>query len=117
MLLRNIRRLCGERSVSIAKLERETGIGNGTVARWDISSPSIDKVQRVAEYFGVTVDELLKKQGGMYMAQKNATPTKEQKAVMEKRGLKSAFWVVIRETPHSLIVKQRITGEFRVIEK
>ena len=51
------------------------------------------------------------------MAQKNATPTREQKAVMEKRGLKPAFWVVVNETPHSLIVKQRITGEFRVIDK
>lgn len=51
------------------------------------------------------------------MAQKNATPTKEQKAVMEKRGLKPAFWVVVNETPRSLIVKQRITGEFKVIDK
>lgn len=51
------------------------------------------------------------------MAQKNATPTREQKAIMEKRGLKSAFWVVVNETPMSLIVKQRITGEFKVIAK
>ena len=51
------------------------------------------------------------------MAQKNATPTKEQKAVMEKRGLKPAFWAVVNETPRSLIVKQRVTGEFKVIDK
>lgn len=51
------------------------------------------------------------------MAQKNATPTKEQKAVMEKRGLKPAFWVVVNETPRSLIIKQRVTGEFKVIDK
>ena len=51
------------------------------------------------------------------MAQKNATPTKEQKAAMEKRGLKPAFWVVVNETPRSLIVKQRVTGEFKVIDK
>ena len=51
------------------------------------------------------------------MEQKNATPTKEQKAVMEKRGLKPAFWVVVQDLPRSMIVKQRITGEFRVIDK
>lgn len=62
MLLKNIRRLCSEKSVAIAKLERETGIGNGTIGRWDISSPSIENVQKVAEYFGVTVDELIKKE-------------------------------------------------------
>lgn len=60
MLLKNIRRLCSEKQVSIAKLEREAGIGNGTIGRWDVSSPSIDNVQKVAEYFGVTVDELIR---------------------------------------------------------
>lgn len=59
MLLTNIRRLCNKKSVSIAKLERETGIGNGTISRWDTSSPSIENVQKVAEFFGVSVDELL----------------------------------------------------------
>ena len=51
------------------------------------------------------------------MAQKNATPTREQKAVLEKRGLNPLCWVVVNETPRSLIIKQRITGEFRVIDK
>ena len=59
MLLANIRRLCSKKMVSIAKLERETGIGNGTISRWDTSSPSIENVQKVAEYFGVSVDDLL----------------------------------------------------------
>lgn len=59
MILENIRRLCSKKPVSIAKLERETGISNGTIARWDTSSPTVENVQKVAEYFGVTVDELL----------------------------------------------------------
>ena len=59
MLLENIRRLCSQKPVSIAKLERETGIGNGTISRWDTSSPSIENVQKVADYFGVTVNDLL----------------------------------------------------------
>jgi len=59
MLLTNIRRLCSQKPVSIAKLERETGIGNGTISRWDISSPSVENVQKVAEYFGISIGELL----------------------------------------------------------
>ena len=59
MLLENIRRLCSKKPVSIAKLERATGIGNGTIRRWDKSSPSIENVQKVADYFGVTVNDLL----------------------------------------------------------
>jgi len=59
MLLTNIRRLCSQKPVSIAKLERETGIGNGTISRWDTSSPSVENVQKVAEYFGISIGELL----------------------------------------------------------
>ena len=51
------------------------------------------------------------------MAQKNATPTKEQARVIRKNGLAPALWVVIKDFPHSLIIKGRITGEFRVIDK
>ena len=59
MLLKNIARLCDQKGISIARLERETGISNGTVGRWNTSSPSVDNVRKVADYFGVTIDELL----------------------------------------------------------
>lgn len=60
MILENIKRLCNQKPVSIAKLERATGISNGTISRWDISSPTVENLQKVANYFGCTVDDLLK---------------------------------------------------------
>ena len=51
------------------------------------------------------------------MAQKNATPTREQAHVLHKHGLNPAFWVVVQDFPNSLIIKQRVTGEFKVINK
>ena len=51
------------------------------------------------------------------MAQKNAMPTKEQKAFLERNGLKAACWVVVKDLPNSMIVKHRITGEFKVLDK
>lgn len=59
MIYKNIAALCKEKGISIAKLERETGIGNGTISRWGISSPSVENVRKVAEYFGTTVDALI----------------------------------------------------------
>lgn len=59
MLLKNITRLCKEKGVSIARLERESGIGNGTIGRWDRASPTLENVLKVAEYLGTTVDALL----------------------------------------------------------
>ena len=60
MIFTNISRLCKKAGVSIAKLERETGLGNATVRNCSVSSPTVDKLKLVADYFGVTVDELLR---------------------------------------------------------
>lgn len=51
------------------------------------------------------------------MAQKNAIPTKEQAEAMKKIGMNPMFWVVIRDLHKSMIVKNRLTGEFKVLEK
>lgn len=58
-MVENIRRLCAARGITFAELERETNIGNGIIARWQNSSPRVDTLKKVADYFGVTVDELL----------------------------------------------------------
>lgn len=59
MLLENITQLCKKRGISIAKLEREVGIGNGTIGKWGKSSPTVDSLKKVADHFGVSVDALL----------------------------------------------------------
>jgi Helix-turn-helix. len=60
-LLENIQFLCKERDISIPRLEKELGLGNGAIYKWEKSSPSIDKLQKVAEYFNVSIDYLLGK--------------------------------------------------------
>lgn len=59
MLLDNIRRLAKKAGVSMAEVEAKAGLGKKTIWRWTTISPSADKLKRVADYFGVTVDELL----------------------------------------------------------
>lgn len=51
------------------------------------------------------------------MAQKDANPTKAQAEVLTRNGLNKLSWVVIKDLEYSMIVKHRITGEFKVIEK
>lgn len=59
MVYENISKLCKKKGISIAKLERELGIGNGTIGRWNKGTATVDNVKKVADYFGCTVDELL----------------------------------------------------------
>jgi transcriptional regulator with XRE-family HTH domain len=75
MILENIIRLCNERNISIRKLEMETGIGNGTIARWGTSSPTLGNAKAVSDYFGVTVDELMAKE---HEGQEEETESEEQ---------------------------------------
>ena len=62
MILANIKRLCAENHISIAELEKRVGLGNGVIARWGKGSPRLDLAKKVADYFGVTVDDLLRKE-------------------------------------------------------
>lgn len=36
---------------------------------------------------------------------------------MKKAGMNPVFWVVVKVLPNSMIVKNRLTGEFKVLEK
>lgn len=58
-MLKNIRKLCQERQTTVAQLEREIGLSNGTISKWASSSPSVNNLKAVADYFGVSMDELL----------------------------------------------------------
>ena len=51
------------------------------------------------------------------MAQKNATPTREQSRVITANGLKAWEWTVMQDLQHSMIVRNRLTGEVKHIRK
>lgn len=63
MIYTNVSNLCQRKGISIAKLERELGFGNSTIRGWVNSSPTVEKIKAVTDYFGVTVDELLAEDG------------------------------------------------------
>jgi hypothetical protein len=44
--------------VPLANIERKLNFGNGTIKRWNTSSPSIDKVVLVANFLNVSIDYL-----------------------------------------------------------
>lgn len=58
-LVDRIRTLAKQRDMSLPQLEVELGLGNGTISRWRTSSPNTDKLQKIADYFNVSMDYLL----------------------------------------------------------
>ncbi|WP_314692116.1 helix-turn-helix transcriptional regulator [uncultured Abiotrophia sp.] len=59
LLLYRVRELITRKHMTIAQLERILDFSGGSIARWDKSRPSVDKLQKVADYFEVSTDYLL----------------------------------------------------------
>ena len=58
-LLDRVKILCKNKGVSQGKMEREIGISNGASSKWKNSSPSMEILQKLAEYFGVSLEYLM----------------------------------------------------------
>jgi transcriptional regulator with XRE-family HTH domain len=60
---KNLCELLKERNVSSYKLAKEIGVHTTTVSNWKMGKrPQIEHVSLVANFFGCTVDELLKEE-------------------------------------------------------
>lgn len=62
-LLEKVKDLCESHDETLASLERKLDFGNGTIRRWDATTPSGDKLAKVADYFNVSIDYLLGRKG------------------------------------------------------
>ncbi len=56
-----IKEKCRERNISIKRLEKTLGIANGTIGKWErlTVTPKLSTIQKVADYFDCTIDDLL----------------------------------------------------------
>lgn len=54
-----IKELCKRNNTSIAEIERECGFGNGSIRKWDDTSPTVARVKAVADFLNVSVIEII----------------------------------------------------------
>lgn len=59
-----IKELCKTNGISVSKLESKLNFSRGSIYKWSVNIPSIDKVKAVADHFGVTIDYLLSESVG-----------------------------------------------------
>lgn len=82
-LVEKIRALARQRDLSLPQLEQELGLGNGTISRWRNSSPNTEKLQKIADYFNVSMDYLLGRD--QYLTHKDEKDiAKDLDSIMEK---------------------------------
>lgn len=54
-----IKTLCKERGIAVTVLEKELGFGRGSIGKLRNSQTSAERLQKIADYFNVTVDYLV----------------------------------------------------------
>ena len=50
---------CTEKNRTISNLEKECGLGHGTIRRWNENSPTVDKVKTIADFLQVSLEWLI----------------------------------------------------------
>lgn len=58
-LYQKVKQRCADVGMSISELERECGFPRGSVAKWDVNIPSIEKVKKVADALNTSIDILI----------------------------------------------------------
>lgn len=54
-----IKKLCKENNISILALESKLGFARGSIYKMDAHKPSAEKVKKIADFFGVSMEELV----------------------------------------------------------
>lgn len=62
LIFENIKAKCKEAGVTIATLETECNLGKKTVYKWQNSVPNVMTLKIVADYFGCTIEDLIKEE-------------------------------------------------------
>lgn len=58
-IINSIKALCKEKGITVGQLEKTVGLSQGLVSKWKDKTPSLDKIIDIADYFNVSLDEVI----------------------------------------------------------
>ena len=89
--------------ISQGKLEKELGFSNGSVSKWKNSMLKLERLQKVAEYFGVSIEYIMNGQeddkNEYYYNKETATMAQQ---IFENKNLKVLFDAAKDASPEDL---------------
>lgn len=59
ILVKSIKRLCQNNNISVSQLESDLKFSPSLISRWKDKTPSLDKIVDIADYFHVSLDEVV----------------------------------------------------------
>lgn len=59
LLSQSIKRICKDNNMTVSQLEKKLNISAGLISRWSKTSPSLDKIVDIADFFNLSIDEVI----------------------------------------------------------
>lgn len=59
ILVKSIKKICQENNISVSQLETDLKFSPSLISRWKDKTPSLDKIVDIADYFHVSLDEVV----------------------------------------------------------
>ena len=91
-LYENVKEAAKRKGYSINRLEQELGFARSYIAKFKTITPSADKIQRIADFLGVSTEYLLtgteKEPAGYYLNDETAQVAQE---IFENKELRALF--------------------------
>lgn len=104
-IVNSIKALCKENDITVGQLEREVGLSQGLVSKWKDKTPSLDKIIDIADYFHVSLDEVVGRN------QINISDEFLQ-VLYDKTSNKELLWTTFGDNLNEKIIKPRICNGF-----
>ena len=104
-LYENIKDIAKSKGYSINKLEKELGFARSYISKFQTITPSMDKVQKIADFLGVSVEHLTtghepEPKQGYYLNDETAAIAQE---IFENKELRMLFDASRNATPEDLL--------------
>ena len=94
-IVKSIKELCKKHGVTANQLENKAGLSQGLISRWLKTTPSLDKIIDIADYFNVTIDEVVGR--NIY------TDDAFLKALIQRTDNKQLKWIIFdKETSEKI---------------
>lgn len=59
IIVESIKNLCKNNNISASQLEKAIGLSQGLISKWAKTTPSLEKITDIADYFHVSIDEVV----------------------------------------------------------
>lgn len=94
-LYERIKDLCKSRGITPTALERELGFGRGYIGKLRTINPTADKLQRIADYFGVPLAYFTAPDGVEESEHQNEYYIDEETAALAQKLLKDSNYRIL----------------------